>query len=87
MNKFLGIGLTSAQNFIDIFNNYAETPIKLWWYGDSTKITTALVHNNTASLIECTKIPNYDAPNENIRIQDYLDFIDFFDQFLGKLRE
>lgn len=27
------------------------------------------------------------APNENIRIQDYLDFIDFFDQFLGKLRE
>ena len=27
------------------------------------------------------------APNENIRIKDYLDFIDFFDQFLGKLRE
>lgn len=25
------------------------------------------------------------APNENIRIQDYLDFIDFFDEFLGKL--
>lgn len=27
------------------------------------------------------------APNENIRIKDYLDFIDFFDQFLSKLRE
>lgn len=25
------------------------------------------------------------APNENIRIQDYLDFIDFFDEFLGKI--
>lgn len=60
---------SNAQNFIDIFNNYAETPIKLWWYGDSTKITTALVHNNTASLIECTKIPNYDAPNENIKMK------------------
>ena len=60
---------SNAQNFIDIFNNYAETPIKLWWYGDSTKITTALVHNNTASLIECTAIPNYDAPNENIKMK------------------
>ena len=60
---------SNAQNFIDIFNNYAETPIKLLWYGDSTKITTALVHNNTASLIECTKIPNYDAPNENIKMK------------------
>ena len=60
---------SNAQNFIDIFNNHAETPIKLWWYGDSTKITTALVHNNTASLIECTKIPNYDAPNENIKMK------------------
>lgn len=27
------------------------------------------------------------SSNENIRIQDYLDFIDFFDQFLSKLRE
>ena len=60
---------SNAQNFIDIFNNYAKTPIKLWWYGDSTKITTALVHNNTASLIECAKIPNYDAPNENIKMK------------------
>ena len=60
---------SNAQNFIDIFNNYAETPIKLWWYGDSIKITTALVHNNTASLIECAKIPNYDAPNENIKMK------------------
>ena len=60
---------SNAQNFIDIFNNYAETPIKLYWYGGSTKITTALVHNNTASLIECTKIPNYDAPNENIKMK------------------
>ena len=59
----------NAQNFIDIFNNYAKTPIKLWWYGDSTKITTALVHNNTASLIECAKIPNYNAPNENIKMK------------------
>lgn len=25
------------------------------------------------------------ASNENIRIQDYLDFIDFFDEFLGKI--
>lgn len=58
-----------AQNFIDIFNNYAETPIKLWWYGESTKITTALVHNNTSSLIECTAIQGYDAPNENIRMK------------------
>ena len=60
---------SNAQNFIDIFNNYAETPIKLHWYGDSIKITTALVHNNTASLIECAKIPNYDAPNENIKMK------------------
>lgn len=58
-----------AQNFIDIFNNYAETPIKLWWYGESIKITTALVHNNTSSLIECTAIQGYDAPNENIRMK------------------
>ena len=58
-----------AQNFIDIFNNYSETPIKLWWYGESTKITTALVHNNTSSLIECTAIQGYDAPNENIRMK------------------
>ncbi|TGD22923.1 M20/M25/M40 family metallo-hydrolase [Companilactobacillus suantsaicola] len=43
-----------------------------------------------ASIISCgvsySKAGNH-APNENIRIQDYLDFIDFFDQFLGKLRE
>ena len=43
-----------------------------------------------ASIISCgvsySKAGNH-APNENIRIQDYLDFIDFFDQFLSKLRE
>lgn len=43
-----------------------------------------------APIISCgvsyAKAGNH-APNENIRIQDYLDFIDFFDKFLGKIAE
>lgn len=47
-------------------------------------------HYTKASIVSTgvsySKAGNH-APNENIRIQDYLDFIDFFNQFLGKLRE
>lgn len=51
------------------------------------KLVNEYTHASIVSTgVSYSKAGNH-APNENIRIQDYLDFIDFFDQFLSKLRE